>query len=589
MVGKSAWQPGSARGVVRLVGSRVITAGGFLGVLIVLAAPSGCGEERAALPESPVHCDAGEAMDDGGECQPAGVPPSACGKGFEPEDGGGCHAILPEGSCPKGQMAIPGDTVCREVAPCGDGPWGNIPVDDETEFVDQAYAGLDSNGTMAKPWRKIEDALFFVPPGGIVAVAAGTYKEDLDFNSSVRLWGRCPALVEVVGIGAEFGGPIHVSTDPTELVEIHDLAVTGTGQEYSMAGVSIYSAGPTLLDRVWVHDLPDLRGISILTDTPGEAPVGHAIRGSLIEQIACPGVDLAGGDLTVEDTVVRDCLPDAEANGVGLGRVAISAQPFTGPARLTVRSSLVERARGAGILSYGAEVTVEATVVRDTRTSDGGRSGRGIDIEEDLSDDTQRAKATIRSCVIEGSSDVGVAVFDSDVTIESTVVRDTTGDDFGEDGFGIALLNQPSRGGANVSIHASLIERNHQMGVVVFGSDLSVASTIVRGTQGNETFGDGIAVLSQPWRKATARIATSRIEANERAGVASFGAAVTLLSTVLSCNGFDLDGEELDGSAATFPESDGNVCVCSGEQEVCHALSSTLAPPSPLDPQTSVP
>lgn len=589
MVGKIARGPGSARRFVRLVGSRGLTADPLLGVPILLAALVGCGEERAPVLEGPAHCDAGEAMDEGGECQPAGVPPSACGKGFEPEAGGGCHAILPEGSCPKGQMAIPGETVCREVAPCGDGPWGNIPVDDETEFVDQAYPGLDGQGTMAKPWRKILDALFHAPPGGIVALAAGTYKEDIYLNRSVRLWGRCPALVEVVGTGAEYKSPIKVSTDVTELVEIHDLAITGSGLETSVAGVSLHNTGPTLLERVWVHDMADYEGIWVYSDTPGEAPVGFTIRGSLIEQIACPGVDLIGGDLTIEDTVVRDCLPDAEANGVAFGKFAIYASPFTGPARLTVRSSLVERARGAGILSYGAEVTVEATVVRDTRTSDGGRSGRGIDIEEDMSDDTQRAKATIRSCVIEGSSDVGVAVFDSDVTIESTVVRDTTGDDFGEDGFGIALLNQPSRGGANVSIHASLIERNHQMGVVAFGSDLSVASTIVRGTQGSETFGDGIAVLSQPWRKATARIATSRIEANDRAGVASFGAAVTLLSTVLSCNGFDLDGEELDGNAATFPESDGNVCVCSGEQEVCHALSSTLAPPSPLDPQTSVP
>ncbi|HZU84896.1 MAG TPA: hypothetical protein VE987_18320, partial [Polyangiaceae bacterium] len=62
-------------------------------------------------------CNPGElALDDGG-CQPAGIPPGMCAMGFMPDGNGGCLAILPP-PCQKGQMAVPGDTSCHDVAPC---------------------------------------------------------------------------------------------------------------------------------------------------------------------------------------------------------------------------------------------------------------------------------------------------------------------------------------------------------------------------------------------------------------------------------------------------------------------------------------
>ncbi len=37
--------------------------------------------------------------------------------------------ILPAAPCSAGQIAVPGDETCRELASCGDGTWGDIPVE----------------------------------------------------------------------------------------------------------------------------------------------------------------------------------------------------------------------------------------------------------------------------------------------------------------------------------------------------------------------------------------------------------------------------------------------------------------------------
>src|SRR5262245_43949358 len=73
-------------------------------------------------------CPPGEMPLDGGGCQAAGVPPDGCGQGFEHDGKDGCNPILPPDPCKPGQMAVPGDMQCHEVAPCGTGDYGLIPV-----------------------------------------------------------------------------------------------------------------------------------------------------------------------------------------------------------------------------------------------------------------------------------------------------------------------------------------------------------------------------------------------------------------------------------------------------------------------------
>src|SRR5579859_5699714 len=153
----------------------------------------------AAPDATPSGCRPGELQASDGHCEPAGIPPDRCGKGFEPDGNRGCVADLPGAACPSGTMAVPGETMCREVAPCGAGAWGDIPVESNTQFVDASFTGT-SDGSMKAPWRTIQQGIDAAASGAIVALAAGSYAENVTFRGAlgsgkpVRLWGKCPSM-----------------------------------------------------------------------------------------------------------------------------------------------------------------------------------------------------------------------------------------------------------------------------------------------------------------------------------------------------------------------------------------------------------
>ena len=118
-------------------------------MLLIAACGSSSPESESEPKLGPQGCTFGDKTLDDGSCRPAGVPADRCGQGFVAESGA-CSAVLPATPCPPGWMALPGETSCREVAPCGDQTWGNIPVDATTEHVDGNYVGQFSDGTQKR-------------------------------------------------------------------------------------------------------------------------------------------------------------------------------------------------------------------------------------------------------------------------------------------------------------------------------------------------------------------------------------------------------------------------------------------------------
>ncbi len=677
-----------------------------LGPLLLLTAtwlPGGC--DRGASGGPPAETPDGGGGSDGGGgtaapgcapgelttaagCEPAGIPPEACGAGFTPGDRA-CAPVLPPAPCPAGTMAVPGEIACREVAPCGEGAWGDLPVDEQTQFVDAAYAGTDSDGTEARPWTTVGDGLVAAAPGAIVAVAAGTYVEDVIIDKPVRLWGRCPARVEIAGAGPDTGAAISVGAG-ADATEVRGVAVRSAG-----VGIVVSGSSGVVVEQVWVHET-GAQGVKVYNE---HGPAQLTVRGSLIEEAHTVGAHSAGAELVLESSVVRGTLESGESRGTGVGA---NRGEGDAPASITVRASVVEQSRGTGVYIIASEATVEDSVIRDSTGIDTNAAGMGVlvslnsrgqpgevaiqrsviegneeagifvqgssaIVEDTVVRDTRpypgkletgwgiyivadvadglRSEATLKRVVVERSRDVGVAILGSSAALDGLLVRDTLPrDSDGGNGIGLAVASRGAlhgditargaviegsrtvgvfidgadatlegvvvrrtlprasddRFGRGIEVHSlgaqagrghlalrsSLVEESVESGLVLFGSTATVENTTVRGTRSSSDgfLGNGV-TITKDLGDAEATLTGVRIEGNDGAAVASFGASVALERTTLECNFIDLNVETELGTAGEITDGGLNQCGCQGASIPCRAKSEGLAPPKPL-PET---
>ncbi len=148
-------------------------------------------------------------------------------------------------------------------------------------------------------------------------------------------------------------------------------------------------------------------------------------------------------------------------------------------------------------------MAITATVVRDVapRASDLIR-GRGINLRYAAGNTEARSTGTIRGCLVERSHEAGILVVGSDLDIDSCAVIDVQSrPSDGLLGFGVLYVrNIPvvAEGAAGTLVR-SLIQEAHGGGVVAVGSELVVTDVIVRDTLRQieaDDFGDGIAESS---------------------------------------------------------------------------------------------
>ncbi len=509
---------------------------------------AGCGSEDAiapidggvpdAQPDGPVvdagplpgPCDPGELLLGDGSCEPAGVPPEACGPGFEPDGERGCAPVLPAAPCPVGTMATPGETECREVAPCGTEPWEGIPIDGTTQHVDGSYGGGGSDGSASQPWTTIQDGVDAAEPGAVIAVAAGSYGEDVWIDQTpVKIWGTCPGQVEIAGASGIF--PVVYVVDAAS-TELHQLAITGPGY-----GVEIHESVDVLIDQVWIHHTGDV-GLQV-TAYGGDGSVD--LQRSLIEQTVLSGADVwAGAELRVADSVIRDCQADEGVFGRGLS--ARSSFGDLTPTRLEVRRSLLERNRENTVQAFGADLLIEDTVIRDTYPIDGEQlDGSGIVVAHDLALD-RLPTFELRRSTVDRNQTCGVCVIDAETTVEHVTVVDTAPQALdGRFGYGLAVGSEAPLGAdrPSVTIQASTVRGSSSMGVVLAGVDAVVEGLLVQHTASEEAsgmLGRGLVVqIALPTGVGCrAAIAGTRIEASHEVGLLVLGSEATLDSVVIS-------------------------------------------------------
>jgi hypothetical protein len=464
------------------------------------------GDGRCQPPGLPLDmpCEPGETPLDDGSCQAAGVPPSQCGDGFDADGQGGCKAVVPSEPCPSGLMAIPGDTECHEVAPCGTGTWGDIPSEDDTQFVDGSYAGNDSDGTQERPWKTIQDGADAAANGAIVAVAAGTYNEDVALAFKPRrLWGRCPSMVTIEGVDPAKAS-VRVSVSG---VEIHGAAITGPG-----VGVAVVNAEDVLVDGAWVHDTEEA---GLLAQDSSVT-----VRGSLFERARKAAMDAFGATLIVERTAARNTRPTIAGPEPGYldGVLVGAASHDSTRSNVTVRSSLLERALDGAIALDRSDLALDGVAVRVVAPAVDDPSV-SIGLLAMLS------SATIRGSTFEAMA-FPVALLGSQATLERASLVHSLWTDIAPEAQ-VALTIAPLDGTpSNATVRMSAIADNPGIGIGVYGSSALVESTLLRGNGQNSASVLASAIQTRDAFDTTIR--RSSITGNQFLGLGLYGSDVLL-------------------------------------------------------------
>jgi hypothetical protein len=465
-------------------------------------------------------------------------------------------------------MAIPGEVACRIVADCGSPPWGDIPIDAATRFVDASYAGGDGDGSEARPFTTLEQAFNAAAPGALIALAAGSYQAYFDFlGKPVRLWGRCPELVEIVGTDPAFGSLI-VGGAAARGTEVHTLAVRGAGP-----GVLVY-ASTVLLDRLWIHDT----GSTGISSQIYQEAADVTVEGSLVERAQLQGVYVDGSRGVVRNSVVRDTQPQASDGAQGYGFFALPGTDGSA-SQLELTGSLVERNHTFAVLASGADAVIEGVAMRDTLLHQPSqREGYGAGVHPDPMTQ-RRGSLVMRASTVERCQEAGLLVASSDATIEWSVIRDTLPRPDGQVGRGVGVqwfngIDTP----ANITLRESTLNHNAEFGIAVLNSNATLERVAILDTvpDGRGSFGDGIAVSARQLVGVADIVVTqSRIFRSARAGAASFGASMRLGSNLFQCNPIQMNGEK----AFTFEDLGANRCECGDAVVTCQVVSTNLAAP----------
>jgi hypothetical protein len=298
-------------------------------VVLVALRGLGCGggqETLASQDGGALGCDSDQVADGDGGCVTPGVPPEGCAEGFVPKDFG-CEPVLPDGPCPEGTLAVPGDTVCREVMPCPSGTYPDPAGTGEVRYVNpqsSCAAGMTDCGTKEKPWTAIQDAIDSAPAGAQIAIAAGQYDENLVIAKPLTLLGVCPDRVELRG---------QSMTEPAVQIEsgADGASLRGLALRGPYMGIGIQGAAEVTIDSLWVHDT-GASGIVVL-----EGSFGVSIEETLIENTHLAGIKVSGVNVAIERSVVRATSVASSSHGP-FGGVVLSALAKGASPDLVLRS-----------------------------------------------------------------------------------------------------------------------------------------------------------------------------------------------------------------------------------------------------------
>ena len=410
-------------------------------------------------------------------------------------------------ACDTGQLDDGGDCV---PAACGLGTWGDLQIDGSTVFVDSA-AAEGGDGSELAPFGSIQAGLDAAGAagGGMVAVAAGTYPENLRLtraHGDAHLAGRCKELVIIdAGAGEEGTRGIDAYLNSGQAV-VSGVTVTGAQD----IGVAVGSGTVTLRDSKVVGS----GYIGVAAYRTSFYQTSLVVESSEVLENDAVGVYAAGSStaVTLRGATIADTR-SAENGEQGFGIWVNNG------ASLSAAACALSGNAGAGLFATdsGSTVTLRDTIIEKTLPNGNGEFGYGIEVNSG-------ADLTAEACELSGNAETGVRATNSGTTVllRETTVQDTQPDDNGDHGYGIEAHAE-----ASLTTEACQVLRNTGSGVLAAdaGTTVRLLGTTIQDTWPNEIAGSGIGVQSG---------ASLSAEACELSGNAVVGAYATDSGTRLS-------------------------------------------------------
>lgn len=376
-------------------------------------------------------------------------------------------------NCAEGQI-FDGEVCVPEI--CGVAPWGNIPVDETTVYVDGNYP-YHGTGTPDNPFIHISEALDHCALVGIksIAVARANYQEDLRISADhdgIRLYGRCSDLV---------------------IVDSHNELATSNGM--TADGVTDFLISGIRFDAAPVRGMSVINGSTV---TAMDIEVTNSTTTGVVVQ--------SGGTLTMTNArfdlnheigvLVSDTSSHAFLTNLEITRTAVS-DDGTGGIGLSVQNGAtvevdtlnVQDSTERGIQARGNRTIVDLVnvAVGGTLPNADGYYGHGMDVEDG-------AVVTCTSCSFIDNTEIGVSV---DGVAASLTMTDS------ESGGTVVSLQYPTARGIVASTRASLtlnnvtVARNYGAGLHVAGAATAtvVDSTFMENRFAEVVLEDGTASL----------------------------------------------------------------------------------------------
>jgi hypothetical protein len=444
--------------------------------------------------------------------EPAAPVLGPCPTGWSEIELGGVDVCTPypatgaPAACEDGFVHLPGDPGCvRFGSECpADGVPAGLPKVVSVLFVRAGASGGD--GSAARPFGSIGEALGVAAAGAVVAIAPGTYDEALRLERPVTLWGACPAGVVLTSSATSAALDSGVVTVESSGVTLRNLAIAGAAR----AGVWATVAGArvevldVIIEEVTVIGIAVEQGAQLVADglivrgtRPG--PGGQFGRGlgaetggrvevrrALFERNHEFGVMVMHETTSValESALVRDGLV-REANG----RDGIGVAVMRGSSARVARSWLSgNRAGAASAIDPGSHLELDQVWAVDTRAQPDGLFGRGINVEQGATLIARRVVATGNREAAAFAQDSGTTLQVSDSILARSLPRETDGQ--GGRGASIQL-------GAAATFERVLVDESLETGIAVTGAGawLDMEDIVIRRTTaGVDGIGRGLAV-----------------------------------------------------------------------------------------------